>query len=62
MDKNIYDLPLTVKVELPSKWSRVSASGDGTRLEVKLSEQPNGSVVLVDVPPKTASLLISNAK
>lgn len=62
MDKNTYDLPLTVKVELPSTWSRVSASGDGTRLEVKLSEQPNGSVVLVDVLPKTASLLISNAK
>jgi len=61
-DKNIYDLPLTVKVELPSKWSRVSASGDGKRLEVNLDDQSNGSVVLVDVPPQTASLLISNAK
>lgn len=62
MDKNIYDLPLTVKIELPSKWSRVSASGDGRRLEVNLRDQSNGSVFLVDVPPQTASLLISNAK
>ena len=52
MDRNIYDLPLTVTVELPSKWSRVSASGDGRRLEINLRDQPNGSVFLVDVPRK----------
>ena len=62
MDKNTYDLPLTVKVELPSKWSRVSAIADGKQLEVKVADQPNGSVVLVNVPPQTTALRISNAK
>jgi hypothetical protein len=60
MDKNIYDLPLTVKVELPSGWSHASASGNGRRLDVNIHNGPGGAVILVEVPPQTASLLITN--
>ena len=60
MDRNIYDLPLTIKIELPSKWSHVSVSGDGKRLEAGVTFRPESSVILIDVPPQTTSLQITN--
>jgi peptidoglycan/xylan/chitin deacetylase (PgdA/CDA1 family) len=43
MDKRIYDVPLTLKVQLPSDWTAVSAAGDGKPLEARISRTSFGT-------------------
>lgn len=59
MDKKIYDLPLTVKLEVPQTWKFVSASGDGKMLNARLVNQTKVTVILVDVPAGNSELRIS---
>jgi peptidoglycan/xylan/chitin deacetylase (PgdA/CDA1 family) len=40
MDKHIYDLPLTLKVQLPSVWTSVAASVDGKPLQARIIPAP----------------------
>lgn len=58
MDKQIFDLPLTLQVELPPDWSAVHIRGDGRQLSAKILPQANSTVVLVDVPAQTQLLTI----
>ena len=58
LDKKIYDLPLTVKVEVPQAWKDVSATGDGKALKAKIADRAKGAVVLVDVPAGTSEMKI----
>jgi hypothetical protein len=60
MDKQIYDLPLTLKVEVPASWAAVAATGDGNRLAARIVDHTKGTTVLVDVPVQTQSLRIVN--
>jgi peptidoglycan/xylan/chitin deacetylase (PgdA/CDA1 family) len=53
MDKETYDVPLTVRVEISVVWNRVRVTGDGKQLNTKLVGQENATVVLVDVPSQT---------
>jgi len=59
MDKQIFDLPLTLKVEIPATWNQVRVSGDGSPLNSKVSQQTNSTVVLVDVPSQTKAVVIN---
>jgi sialate O-acetylesterase len=59
MDKKIYDVPLTLKVEVPAAWADVTASGDGHRLDARVISRANGTVVLVSVPSQTTVVRIS---
>ena len=43
MDKRIYDVPLTLKVQLPSVWNAISATGDGKPLETRTSRTSFGN-------------------
>jgi len=61
MDKQIYDLPLTLKVELPEAWAEVTASGDGNRLAARIVDRTKGTTLLVEVPAQTRSLLLASA-
>ncbi|HKV63514.1 MAG TPA: polysaccharide deacetylase family protein [Candidatus Acidoferrum sp.] len=61
MDTQIYDLPLTLKVEVPSAWAKVTASGDGSSLAARIVDHTKGTTVLVDVPAQTQSLRIASA-
>jgi peptidoglycan/xylan/chitin deacetylase (PgdA/CDA1 family) len=36
MDKQIYDLPLTLRMQLPSAWNAISATADGKSLEARV--------------------------
>ncbi len=72
MDKQIYDVPLTLKVQLPSGWNAVAATGDGkplaARITTRTSFGANGPVnalntapikattILLDVPAQTKSV------
>jgi hypothetical protein len=60
MDKQIYDLPLTLKVELPATWAKVTASGDGNSLAARIVDRTKGTTLLVDVPAQTQSLRIAS--
>jgi peptidoglycan/xylan/chitin deacetylase (PgdA/CDA1 family) len=59
LDKKIYDLPLTLKVEVPAQWKDVTASADGKTLNARIVDRTKGTVVLVDVPAQTASVRIA---
>ncbi len=61
MDKNIYDVPLTLRVEVPANWAGVAANGDGNRLEARVIDRANGTVILVDVPSQTNSVRVASA-
>lgn len=51
LDKKIYDLPLTLKLEVPQAWKEASATADGKALNAKITDRTKGAVILVDVPP-----------
>jgi len=53
MNKEIYDVPLTLKVEIPGVWNEVRVEGDGKPLSPKTAAQTSATVVLVDVPSQT---------
>jgi hypothetical protein len=59
MDKQIFDLPLTLRVEVPKAWKEATAMGDGKQLPVRIRDGPNGSVVLVDVPSQTTAVRVA---
>jgi len=59
MDKKVYDVPLTLKVEVPSAWKGATATGDGKPLSARVVEGAKGAAVLVDVPAQTASVQIT---
>jgi peptidoglycan/xylan/chitin deacetylase (PgdA/CDA1 family) len=61
MDKQIYDLPLTLKAEVPASWAGVTASGDGNRLAARIVERRKGTTILVEVPAQTRSLHVASA-
>jgi hypothetical protein len=56
MNKQVYDLPLTLKVEVPAAWAEVTATGDGNRLAARIVDRTKGTTILVDVPAQTQSL------
>jgi peptidoglycan/xylan/chitin deacetylase (PgdA/CDA1 family) len=61
MNKQIYDLPLTLKVEVPAAWAEVTATGDGNRLAARIVDRVKGTTILVDVPAQIQSLRIASA-
>jgi len=72
MDKQIYDLPLTLKVQLPTVWNSVAATGDGKPLAARITTRTsfgasgpanalnnasiNATTILLDVPAQTKSV------
>jgi peptidoglycan/xylan/chitin deacetylase (PgdA/CDA1 family) len=59
MDKQIYDLPLTLSVKIPALWNKVRVNGDGSPLRSKVTEQTNSTVLLVDVPSQTKVIVLT---
>jgi peptidoglycan/xylan/chitin deacetylase (PgdA/CDA1 family) len=58
MDAQIYDLPLTLKVEVPAMWTSATAKADGKPLNSKVIEQKESTMILVDVPAQTKTVSI----
>jgi peptidoglycan/xylan/chitin deacetylase (PgdA/CDA1 family) len=61
LDSHIYDLPLTLKVEVPGSVKEVTATADGDHLQAKLIKQNDSVVALVDVAPNTKVVHIGSA-
>lgn len=58
MDRKIFDVPLTIRVEVPQSWKEAAATGDGKPLPAKISDRAKGTVILIDVPPLTAEVRV----
>jgi hypothetical protein len=54
LDPQIFNLPLTLKWQVPGGWNSCQAVGDGKPLAIAAK----GKTVLFDVPPETKSLRI----
>jgi hypothetical protein len=59
LDQQVYDVPLTLQMELPGVWSEVTVTGDGKKLVPELAAQKNSTVIMVDVPAQTKVVLVS---
>jgi peptidoglycan/xylan/chitin deacetylase (PgdA/CDA1 family) len=62
MDKKIYDLPLTLKVEIPAVWSEVRLNGDGKQLSSKIVGKLTETTILADIAPQTNVVTIAKAR
>jgi peptidoglycan/xylan/chitin deacetylase (PgdA/CDA1 family) len=58
MDKQIFDLPLTLKVEVPGAWPHARVEADGKPLEAKVAEQATSTMVLFDVPAQAKAITV----
>jgi len=56
LDAQIYDLPLTLKWQLPPSWSSCTATIDGQPLKCTVTANAGAKSALVDVSPKTKAL------
>jgi peptidoglycan/xylan/chitin deacetylase (PgdA/CDA1 family) len=61
LDSHIYDLPLTLKVEVTGSVKEITATADGDHLQVKMIKQNDTVVALVDVAPDTKVVHIARA-
>ena len=59
LDKKVYDVPLTLKIEVPQSWKDVTATGDSKALNAKITDRTKGTTILVDVPAQTSEVRIS---
>jgi hypothetical protein len=57
MDPKVYDLPLTLKWELPRDWIACQVEADGHPLVSRVLTESSRKVVLVDVAAQTHLLL-----
>ena len=55
LDAHIYDVPLTLKVDLPPGWVAVTVTGDSKTLQTRVEK----GMALVDVPAQTRSVSLS---
>ena len=62
LDSQIYDLPLTLKVEVTGGANEVTATADGDHLQVKLIKQNDSAVALVEVPSNTKVVHITSTR
>jgi peptidoglycan/xylan/chitin deacetylase (PgdA/CDA1 family) len=56
LEARIYDLPLTLKWNLPSSWSSCTAQADGQSLSCSIKASSGAKAALVDVPAQTRTL------
>jgi len=60
--KTLYDIPLTLKVEIPAIWEQVRIEGDGKPLSSKVSVQTGMTILLADVPSQTMLVTITKTE
>ncbi|TAM78686.1 MAG: hypothetical protein EPN47_20055 [Acidobacteria bacterium] len=56
LDARIYDVPLTLKWQLPSEWSACTATADGKPLNCSVTSSSGVKTALVDSPAQTKTL------
>jgi peptidoglycan-N-acetylglucosamine deacetylase len=59
LEKGVYDLPLTLRIELPSDWKTAVATVNGKPLTMLLKRGDKGLIALVEVAPATEEVRLS---
>jgi peptidoglycan/xylan/chitin deacetylase (PgdA/CDA1 family) len=58
LDKNMYDLPLTLKTYVPAKWEKVTVTQGAATQKVAVQHDEKGAYVLYQIKPNTANALL----
>jgi peptidoglycan-N-acetylglucosamine deacetylase len=61
LDRKVYDLPLTLRVELPSSWKQVNAATNGKALATTIKTGAKSAVALIEVAPGTETVRLTGA-
>ena len=61
LDKNMYDLPLSLKTYVPEKWSQVNLSEGSNTQQVSIRHDEKGAYVLYQLKPNTANAILSGS-
>jgi peptidoglycan-N-acetylglucosamine deacetylase len=56
LNPKVFDLPVTLKWDLPSGWTACQAEADGRPLTCETAMESNRRIVLVDVPAQTKAI------
>lgn len=59
LDRELYQLPLTLKTYVPSGWTDVSVEQDGTIQKTQTKRDENGTYVLYQAKPNSGTILLS---
>jgi peptidoglycan/xylan/chitin deacetylase (PgdA/CDA1 family) len=60
LEKQVYDLPLTLRIEMPSEWKTASATVNGKPLTTLFRHEDKGQIVLVNIGPATEAVHLSS--
>lgn len=60
LEKEVYDVPLTLRIELPADWKMAVATVNGKSLTTLFKPGDKGPMVLVEVAPGTQEVRISD--
>jgi len=61
LDKSMYDLPLTLKTYVPSKWAEVNVMQGGQINQVSAQKDDNGTFVLYQAAPDGSEVTLTVA-
>jgi peptidoglycan-N-acetylglucosamine deacetylase len=61
LEKHVYDLPLTLRIELPSDWKTAVVTANGKPLPTQLKPGEKGPSALVEVVPGTEEVRLSKS-
>ncbi len=61
LEKEIYDLPLTLRIELPPTWKGIVAVANGSSLPTTVKSGAKSTIALVEVAPGTEAVHLSNS-
>jgi len=59
LDKNLYDLPLTLKTYLPDDWSEINLDQGDNRLKAEVKSDSAGTYVTYQAVPNSDPIVIS---
>jgi peptidoglycan-N-acetylglucosamine deacetylase len=62
LERKVYDLPLTLRVELPTSWKQVNAEANGKAVATTIKAGDKGAVALIDVAPGIETVHLSGEK
>ena len=57
-DNSIYDMPLTVKLDVPDGWEKIAVEQGGERAEYGVIESESGNYAYVDITPDAGDALV----
>jgi peptidoglycan-N-acetylglucosamine deacetylase len=61
LDRKVYDLPLTLRIDLPTSWKHVNAAANGKAVATTVKTGAKGAVALIELAPGTETVHLTAA-